>query len=146
MKDDTTKGPSTRIWYAGGLRFECQPGCGNCCVNHGDYEYVYLEGDDAERLARHLGLDLPDFHDRYTELDDEFPVLRMDRPACPFLDGTRCSVYPARPTQCRTFPFWKNNLTSRGAWSRLRGFCPGIDQGELHPLRVIQTHVAEADS
>jgi Fe-S-cluster containining protein len=137
---------SERVWYTRGLRFECQPDCANCCVNHGDYAYVYLENNDARRLARHLGLKLAEFKERYTEAEDEYLILRMDRPACPFLEGRRCTVYPARPTQCRTFPFWENSLTSRSAWKRLRGFCPGIDQGELHPLRLIETHLADQDS
>jgi Fe-S-cluster containining protein len=135
-----------RVWYIGGLRFECQPDCANCCVNHGDYTFVYLENTDARRMARHLGLKLAEFKARYTEAEDEYLILRMDQPACPFLEGRRCKVYRARPTQCRTFPFWKNNLTSRAAWKRLRGFCPGIDQGELHPLRVIENHLDEPDS
>ena len=133
-------------WYADGLRFTCQPGCANCCVNHGDYAYVYLEPGDAERLAEHLGLTPAAFRRRYTEREGEFRVLRMDRPACPFLEGTRCGVYAARPTQCRTFPFWGTNLASPGAWRRLGRFCPGIDRGEVHPLRVIRRRIAALDA
>jgi Fe-S-cluster containining protein len=40
----------------------------------------------------------------------------MGEDACAFLDGARCTVYEARPTQCRTFPFWKENLRRRGSW------------------------------
>jgi Fe-S-cluster containining protein len=137
-----THGP----WYAEGLRFECQPDCGNCCVNHGDYAYVYMEPGDAQRLARFLGLRMAEFRRRYTEVDEEYLVLRMDQPACPFFEERRCKVYPARPTQCRTFPFWKSHLTSPGAWRRLRGFCPGVDRGEVHPLRVIRHHLADLDA
>ena len=133
-------------WYAKGLRFECQPDCGNCCVNHGDYNYVYLEDDDTRNMARHLGLKIAEFKKRYTEMEEEYVVLRMDRPACPFLDGTRCAVYAVRPAQCRSFPFWGSNLTSRSAWTRLRGFCPGVDRGEVQSLKVIQAHLADYES
>jgi len=135
-----------RAWYAKGLRFACQPDCANCCVNHGDYEYVYLEDGEERRIARFLELSRARFRERYTEMDDEYLVLRMDQPACPFLEGRRCRIYPVRPVQCRTFPFWQSNLTSRSAWTRLRGFCPGIDQGEVQPLPVIRDHLEDLDA
>jgi Fe-S-cluster containining protein len=133
-------------WYAGGLCFECKPDCGACCTNHEDYAYVYLEGDDVDRLVDYLAIDEEEFLLSYTDLDECFLVLRMDSPDCPFLDGTRCSVYPARPTQCRTFPFWRETLRSAKTWSKLRGFCPGIDQGPHHPLKVIEAKLAEREA
>ena len=89
-------------------------------------------------MAQHLGLDLATFRKRFTALDDGMRVLRMDSPDCPFLDGKRCSIYPVRPRQCRTFPFWEENLSSPGAWKKLTSFCPGIDDGEHHSLKVIR--------
>jgi Fe-S-cluster containining protein len=134
-----------RVWYAEGLHFECKPDCANCCVNHGNYACVYLDDGEVRRLARHLGLSLPEFKKRYTEKEDGDLILRMDRPECPFLEKRRCSVYPARPTQCRTFPFWRSNLASRSAWTRTHCFCPGIDEGRLHPQRVIDEQLADAN-
>ncbi len=130
-------------WYAAGLCFECKPDCGACCTDHADYAYVYLEGDDVDRLVEYLGMDEEEFFARYTDLDECYLVLRMDSPDCPFLDGKRCSVYPARPTQCRTFPFWRESLESKRNWVRLLEFCPGIDQGSRHSLKVIRASLAE---
>lgn len=135
----------SQAWFAEGLKFECQPDCAGCCVNHGAYAYVYLEGDDVDRLADHLELTRRQFLRRHTQVDDGYRVLRMDEPVCPFLDGKRCSVYRSRPTQCRTFPFWSQNLKRRASWDRLGRFCPGINQGKLHSLRVIRTHLAARD-
>jgi Fe-S-cluster containining protein len=128
------------------LRFTCEPECGACCTQHEDYAYVYLVGDDVERLARHLGISQVEFRERYTILDDGNLALKIDRPECPFLEGWRCGVYEARPRQCRTFPFWPETLRSRSSWERLRGFCPGISRGERHSLEVIQRHLAEHEA
>ncbi len=75
---------------------------------------------------------------RWTRKDEGHTVLKMDGPACPFLDGTRCSVYAARPRQCGTFPFWPENLASRKEWEELGTFCPGVGRGDFVPLHVIR--------
>lgn len=145
MAGTRSKGPGTGAaepWYRNGLRFECQPDCGACCVNHGDYSYVYLNAGELQRMADFLKIDLDEFRARYTSTDDGEVVLRMDQPACPFLEGTRCSVYPVRPAQCQTFPFWQENLLSPARWRKLRTFCPGIDRGPSHPLQVIRSHLS----
>lgn len=129
-------------WYADGLRFECQPDCGACCTDHEDYAYVYLEEDDVKRLAAFLELERDDFLDGYATVDDGHVVLKMERPECPFLEGTRCTVYEARPAQCRTFPFWRDNLRSRAGWKRLCRFCPGIDRGRLYTVQEIGAELA----
>ena len=138
-KKPSPQGP----WYAEGLCFTCQPECGACCTGHEDYAYVYLQDDDVPRLAEYLGLSEREFKNEYTTMDDGDLVLKMDQPDCPFLDGRRCSVYDARPSQCRTFPFWEESLESKAAWKRLRTFCPGVDQGELHTLSTIRRNLAD---
>jgi len=138
MGRETKKTAPLSPWYATGLRFECQPDCGACCTNHDEYSYVYLDEGEAERLADYLKLELTEFLDRYTQLDDDAVVLRMDQPACPFLDGARCGVYAARPRQCSNFPFWTENLLSARHWRRVAKFCPGVGQGELIDLPTIR--------
>jgi Fe-S-cluster containining protein len=133
-------------WYADGLQFECQADCGACCTNHDDYAYVYIQSAEAERLAEFLGHELEEFLERYAAVDGDELVLRMDQPNCPFLDGSSCTVYPVRPVQCSTFPFWVENLSSRRAWRRLARFCPGIDQGETVDLLKIRDELASRES
>ena len=136
---DPSRAPAKRrAWYADGLRFACQPDCGKCCTRHGEYDYVYLEGDDVARLAAHFNLSIEAFVAQWTKQDDGHTILKMEGPACPFLDGARCSVYGARPAQCSTFPFWPENLKRREAWDELGAFCPGVGKGDFVPLHVIR--------
>lgn len=137
--------PKRSPWYADGLRFACQPDCGRCCSRHDEYAYIYLREEDVPALAERLGLTVPAFLAEWTALDDGDLVLKMGDAACPFLDGVRCTVYEARPTQCRTFPFWKENLARRRDWEQLASFCPGIDRGPVHPLHVIRETVAKRE-
>ncbi len=128
-------------WYDEGLRFTCVEGCVHCCVTHGDHAYVYLERDDIRGLSDHLGLLPWEFLERYTFREDGYVMLRMDEPECLFLGENGCTVYAARPVQCRTFPFWKENLKSRTLWKKTGEFCPGIDQGPTHSREWIQIQI-----
>ena len=47
-----------------GVHFSCQPNCGRCCDQPGGI--VYLSEDDAERLAAHAELSVPDWLERDT--------------------------------------------------------------------------------
>ena len=70
----------------------------------------------------------------------------MTGPACPFLDGARCTVYEARPAQCGSFPFWPENVKSRKAWDDLAAFCPGVGQGDFVPLHTIRAQLRRCTS
>lgn len=41
-----------------------------------------------------------------------------------------CSIHPVRPAQCRTWPFWPENLTSRRRWHRVGRGCTGVARGD----------------
>lgn len=46
---------------------------------------------------------------------------------CVFLAGKRCTIYSVRPQQCRTFPWWKENLASKESWEEAAQQCEGIN-------------------
>ena len=107
---DRSSGTMPKPWYHKGLSFECTR-CGNCCRNHGDYAFVYLTDPDVAAISAHLGLDRQVFLERYCCEHDGAVSLRTDSPACAFLQPDhRCAIYPVRPRQCATWPFWRENL------------------------------------
>lgn len=94
------------------IRFRCTR-CAACCRHV--KESVVIEGLDAYRLARHLGMETADFMSQYTEpfiLDDKlwYPIFSLrvkgNEDSCIFLKGTRCTVQEAKPRTCRLYPFW----------------------------------------
>lgn len=120
-------------WYTDGLRFECTQ-CGVCCT--GAPGYVWLTRAECDELAEFLGLSGDEFVRRYVRLVGRRRSL-VEEPNgdCIFYDDG-CTVYPVRPGQCRTFPFWPENLKSRGAWEEVSEECEGIGQGPLYSLET----------
>jgi Fe-S-cluster containining protein len=124
-----------RPWYADGLRFECTR-CGDCC--RGEPGFVWVDREEARRLAALLGLPVKQFRERFCRRVSDRTSLK-ERPNwdCIFWDGG-CTVYEARPRQCRTFPFWSQNLTDRNEWEYVKSRCPGCGKGRLHTLAEIR--------
>jgi Fe-S-cluster containining protein len=54
-----------------------------------------------------------------------------------------CTVYDARPKQCRTFPFWPSVLGSPDAWESTAASCPGMGKGALHTKEQIEASLHE---
>ncbi len=111
------------------MRFVCQPGCTICCRRHG---YVYLTPGDLERAAAFLGLTAAGFETKYVYRTRSFLRLRKPRGSeCHFLEAEGCRIHPAKPTQCRLFPFWPDLVEQADAWRETAAYCPGIGSGPL---------------
>lgn len=87
-------------------------------------------------MAQTLNLTTEDFKRKYTHRVGFRYSLIEKQPSknCIFLlrngkEYPTCKVYAERPLQCRTWPFWKENLRSRSAWREAADSCPGINQG-----------------
>lgn len=129
-------------FWSEGIRFECQ-GSGKCCVSRGGYGYVYLSLADRKRLAGHLKITTREFTRKYCDKKDGWFFLREDSADCRFLEGRRCGVYEARPTQCRTWPFWPENMNPK-VWQRdVAAFCPGVGKGRLVPAAEIEDSLSQ---
>lgn len=112
-----------------GVRFTCQPGCINCCNMQG---YVYLTEADLKRAAKFVGMPARAFEAKYVYRTRRQMRFRKPRDKqCPFLVENGCGIHPAKPTQCRTFPFWPEIVERRATWNRTARYCPGIGKGPL---------------
>lgn len=140
-------------WYAPGLSFQCTQ-CGNCCT--GGPGYVWFSGEEGKQIAQYLGLEEKDFRKRFARRQLgrwTLEEVKSDRGYdCVFLrrdtEGKAlCSIYPVRPTQCRTWPFWPSNLSSRAAWNRAAKRCPGMRQGgQFVPVEQVRIIAASNPS
>ena len=123
------------------MRFECQPGCTACCQHKG---FVYRTGDDIARAAEFLGMTAAAFETRYIYRTKNLRRLRIPRGGqCRFLRADRCSIHPAKPTQCRIFPFWPELTKSGRKWRQTAAWCPGIGKGELVQIETARTLAQE---
>ncbi len=109
-----------------GLPFACT-GCGKCCT--GAPGYIWVNDEEIDAIADQLNLSRSDFLANYTE-EVEGRVSLLELPErnndCIFLEGKGCTIYDVRPTQCRTYPFWPDNIKSPRAWRETAFECEGI--------------------
>jgi uncharacterized protein len=129
--------------FENGIRFECQ-GSGRCCMSRGKYGYVYFSLADRRRMAKVLGLPVGDFTRRYCDKTHGLFHLKHPEKDCQFLEGTRCGAYEGRPTQCRTWPFWPENMNARTWNGEVAPFCAGVGKGKLHTPEEIKKILEEA--
>jgi Fe-S-cluster containining protein len=109
---------------------------------------VYLDDEEIGDLAQHLGLSEAEFRERYTFRDElGWTQLAGIEARCVFLDPKTklCGVYAARPTQCRTFPFWRRAIRD-GDWTpEVRELCEGVGRGPSHSLEYAQARMLEME-
>ena len=97
--------------------------------------FVFLTGPDRLKLAAFLKKPVKKFakqsHFSSTRFGGQgvYWHLKIKGDRCPFLKNGRCSVYEARPTQCATWPLWKENLKPETE-EFFKKVCPGIGVGQ----------------
>lgn len=93
----------------------CESCGGKCCTGAGGYVFVSVA--EMKKIATFLKLRFDDFTRSYVckvgyrfslnEKPDFHNVRYQNAKACVFLQQGKCRIYPVRPKQCRTFPFWE---------------------------------------
>jgi Fe-S-cluster containining protein len=110
-----------------GIHFECRR-CGSCCTgNPGIIYQVHF------------------FIEKYLyPIKTGYSIKEHADGRCFFYENG-CTIYPVRPYQCKTFPFWFENLRSLKKWKRISKECPGIGCGPLHSkehiLEIVQSNM-----
>ncbi|MFQ5671876.1 MAG: YkgJ family cysteine cluster protein [Nitrospinales bacterium] len=125
-----------RWWEREPVRFECQPQCFKCCLKPG---IVCFSDADIRRAATFLQCSTTEFKSEYLVKEGDLWLIDVteDQP-CPFLTLQGCRIHESKPTQCKTYPFWEENLESRNLWKLTALFCPGIGLGSMFPVTAIR--------
>ncbi len=115
-----------------------------CCST--EPGYVFLSDGDIERLSKFFSIDRDTFLNTYTRFVDystHYLVSLKEKKNydCEFLSPSGCTVYEARPEQCRTYPFWKNIMESKESWDNEAGYCRGINRGRKISKKEIEDYL-----
>jgi len=105
----------------------CESCAGKCCT--GDSGYIYVAKVEIETIAKLLKLDTREFVQNYLfKKMYKYSIKEKqvgDSYECIFYNSKTngCTIYEARPLQCRTFPFWDYY---KKRVDELKLECPGI--------------------
>jgi Fe-S-cluster containining protein len=121
---------TTKVWAS----FDCTT-CANCCKKLG----TNVSAEEIRQMAGALGISQQEFGQRYIDgeigpedFDNGSPpdqwLMRGD--PCPMLKDNKCTVYDARPRECRKYPYlYKAEFTRRTMGMIERTFtCPIVYQ------------------
>jgi Fe-S-cluster containining protein len=144
--------PVAEPWFKDGLSFQCTQ-CGNCCT--GGPGYVWMSDVEIDRLAAHFKISREETLKKYCrkihgrislkekrDEHGEYPCIFLTETITKGANGRSvkkrgCSIYPVRPLQCRTWPYWDGNLANEESWQAVGHKCPGTNRGKHYSLEQI---------
>ena len=105
---------------------------------------MYLTEADLLRAAEFLGMTAEAFERKFVYRTRRTMRLRVPQHAnCHFLEHGGCAIHPAKPLQCRIFPFWPELVESAREWRLTSRYCPGIGKGELVQIEAAESAAEE---
>jgi len=124
------------FYHQSKIKFQCQPDCANCCkLSNG---FVFLTDAEASDIAENLGISENEFLQYFTRIvNEQLCLVDGENEHCVFLEDHKCNIYEVRPLQCRTYPFWPENLKSKSRWELTKEECPGIGKGRIYSAKEI---------
>jgi len=129
-------------WCGDGLQFACTR-CGNCCT--GAPGFVWVNDDEIAGIAAFRSETVAKVTKEFVRLvGSSLSLIELQNGDCIFYnrENRGCSIYPARPRQCRTWPFWHSNLRNKEAWEETCKVCPGAGSGDFIPAAEVQRQAA----
>jgi len=129
-------------WYVAGLHFECMQ-CGGCCAGP-SIGYIWVTRGEIQLIADFLKITTAELRRKFLKRVGLRTTIieECSTRDCIFLKDEAgkkvCLIYPVRPNQCRTWPFWPSNLKNPDTWNETAQKCPGINRGKLYSFEQIQ--------
>lgn len=129
-------------FFDAGIRFSCRR-CGACCT--GEPGIVRVSTAEVKKIAEHLNTAVTAIVDAYLlPWENGYRAREMADGRCIFFEDG-CRIYPVRPVQCRTFPFWIATLRSLEKWQATCRACPGIGTGRRYDRDAILEMLSRGD-
>lgn len=135
-------------WYKDGLKFKCTE-CGKCCT--GPSGFLWVSDEEIRTMASALNISEKTFKMLYVRnRNNKLSIVEKKNAEgeydCIFLKNKKCEIYQARPKQCRTFPWWQENLNTEESWKLAAMSCEGInDEAPLVPYCEIKASLDSND-
>ncbi len=109
---------------------------------------VWVSEPEIKEIADYLDKPVGEirlFHTR--KLRGRVSLTEYQKGDCTFFvaETRHCKVYPVRPTQCRTWPFWQSNIESSEKWGEVCKECPGAGQGAFFSLEDVEERAAKVE-
>ncbi len=118
--------------------FRCTA-CGHCCRKPGS---VYFTATELKKIYSYLALNKAQKRELQKKLIQRSYngyFIHETAKACHFLgDDNRCKIYPFRPLQCRSFPYWPSIFSSAAQLEEAEKECPGMAKGSDKKLKAAQ--------
>jgi len=137
-----SKSKDKACWYIGGLHFECQK-CGRCCSGPNE-GYIWITKPEIKLVADFLKMPAGRLREKFLRRVGLRTTIieQTGSKDCIFLregdSGRECMIYPVRPSQCRSWPFWTSNLASANSWNKSAQLCAGINRGRCYSFEQVQ--------
>jgi uncharacterized protein len=105
----------------------CESCQGNCCI--GESGYIWVSPQNIKEISQYLNISQSEFITKYlSKIGYRYTIKEQKYQngyRCVFFNTEKrgCEIYPYRPLQCRTFPFWEH---FKNRIEEVKKECPGI--------------------